>query len=156
MKKNEKKMILILVIVSILIIGVIWLVTRPKDASNNSNNKETSNSAAQGEYTKVEEDGTIVNTSEKLKENKEMQGFELTNIQFKEQNGETILSARVTNKTGETQKTFIGNIVLLDKKNNEIGRIPVRISTMEAGESRDIEATITESYANAFNFKLEK
>ena len=62
----------------------------------------------------------------------------------------------VTNKTGETQQTFMGNIILLDKKNNEIGRIPVRISTMEAGETRDIEATITESYANAFNFKLEK
>ena len=154
MKKKEKKMILILIIVSILIIGVIWLLTRPKDETNS--NKETNNSAAQGEYTKVEEDGTIVNTSEKLKEDKEMQGFELTNIEFKEKNGETILSARVTNKTGETQETFIGNIVLLDKKNNEIGRIPVRISTMEAGEVRDIEATITESYANAFNFKLEK
>ena len=154
MKKSEKKMILLLVIVSILIIGVIWFLTRPKDETNS--NKETNNSAAQGEYTKVEEDGTIVNTSEKLKENKEMQGFELTNIEFKEKNGETILSARVTNKTGETQQTFMGNIILLDKKNNEIGRIPVRISTMEAGETRDIEATITESYANAFNFKLEK
>lgn len=154
MKKKEKKMILILIIVSILIIGVIWFLTRPKDETNS--NKETNNSAAQGEYTKVEEDGTIVNTSEKLKENKEMQGFELTNIEFKEKNGETILSARVTNKTGETQQTFMGNIILLDKKNNEIGRIPVRISTMEAGETRDIEATITESYANAFNFKLEK
>ena len=154
MKKKEKKMILILIIVLILIIGVIWFLTRPKDETNS--NKETNNSAAQGEYTKVEEDGTIVNTSEKLKENKEMQGFELTNIEFKEKNGETILSARVTNKTGETQQTFMGNIILLDKKNNEIGRIPVRISTMEAGEVRDIEATITESYANAFNFKLEK
>lgn len=154
MKKKEKKMILILIIVSILIIGVIWFLTRPKDETNS--NKETNNSAAQGEYTKVEEDGTIVNTSEKLKEDKEMQGFELTNIEFKEKNGETILSARVTNKTGETQQTFMGNIILLDKKNNEIGRIPVRISTMEAGETRDIEATITESYANAFNFKLEK
>ena len=30
MKKSEKKMILILVIISILIIGIIWLVTRPK------------------------------------------------------------------------------------------------------------------------------
>lgn len=153
MKKSEKKMILILIIVSIFIIGAIWFATKPKDESNN---EETNNSAAQGEYTKVEEDGTIVNISEKLKENKEMQGFELTNIQFKERNGETILSARVTNKTGETQKTFIGNIILLDKNSKEIGRIPVRISTIEAGESRDIEATITESYANAYDFKLEK
>lgn len=153
MKKSEKKIILILIIVSILIIGVIWFATKPKDESNN---EETTDNVAQGEYTKVEEDGTIVNTSEKLKENKEMQGFELTNIEFKEKNGETILSVRVTNKTGETQQTFMGNIILLDKKNNEIGKIPVRISTMEAGETRDIEATITESYANAFNFKLEK
>lgn len=150
MKKNEKKMIGILILVAVLIIGVIYFVTRPTENATNGGGK------TEQEYTKVESDGTVVNTSEKLNEKKEMQGFEITNIQFKEQNGETILSARVTNKTGATQETFIGNVVVLNKSGAEIGKIPVRISELQAGEAIDIEATITESYVNAYDFKLEK
>ena len=172
MKKNEKKMLLILILVAALIIGVIYFATRPKDEVKATGGKTTASSAAQGEFTKVEE-GTIVNTSEKLKEDKKMkgkiekkrkklkekkeeEGFALTNIKLEEKNGETVLSARVTNKTGAAQETFIGNVVLLDKSGNEVGRIPVRISDTQDGESIDIEASITESYANAYNFKLEK
>ncbi len=164
MKSNEKKTILILIVVSVIIIGVTWHFTRGK----NSDGGETggnptagqvgnaANNASKGEYTRVEKDGTVVNTSEKLKTEREDSGFLISNISFEEKNGETILKATLMNKTESVQATFLGDIVLMDKSGNEIGRIPVRVSEMQAGEIRDIEATITESYANAYDFKLEK
>ena len=153
MKKQEKRMLLILVIVSVLIITIIWFATRNKE---NNNVGGTTENVEQGEFTKVEADGTIVNTSEKLKQTKENLGFSITNINFMKKGNETILTARVTNNTGEAQGDFLGQIVLLDKRGNEIGRIPAMITETENGEAIDIETTITESYANAYNFRLEK
>lgn len=149
MKSQEKRMILILIVVSALIITTIWLVTRKKDENNVSN-------VEQGEFTRVEADGTIVNTSEKLNQNKQNIGFSITNINFVKRGNETILTARVTNNTGAEQGSFFGKIVLLDKSGNEIGRIPVMISETQNGEAIDIETSITESYANAYDFRLEK
>lgn len=158
MKKEEKQGLLILIVVAILVITIIWFATRQK---NKAPNEITD--VAQEEYTKVEADGTVVNTSEKLKENKEEQGFLITNIEFKQKDGETTFTASITNKTGSNQESFLGNIVLLDKSGKEIGRIPVRLSDMQIGESIDVEAiirdagaTMTEGYANAYNFKLER
>ncbi len=153
MKKQEKRMLLILVIVSALIITIIWFATRNKE---NNNVGGTTENVEQGEFTKVEADGTIVNTSEKLKQTKENLGFSITNINFVKKGNETILTARVTNNTGEAQGDFLGKIVLLDKSGKEIGRIPVMISETQNGEAIDVETSITESYANAYDFRLEK
>ena len=151
MKKKEKRLILIFILVSILIVGIVWLVTRPK-----TNKTNASGSVAQGEFTKVDNEGTIVNTSEKINEDREELGFSITNVKLEEKNGETIISARITNKTESNQESFFGNIVLFDKQGNEIGRIPTMVSETQKGESIDIEASITESYVNAYDFKLEK
>ena len=153
MKKQEKRMLLILVIVSALIITIIWFATRNKE---NNNVGGTTENVEQGEFTRVEADGTIVNTSEKLKQTKENLGFSITNINFVKRGNETILTARVTNNTGEAQGDFLGQIVLLDKSGKEIGKIPVMISETQNGEAIDIETSITESYANAYDFRLEK
>ena len=160
MKSKEKKMILILIVVSVIIIAILWFVTRGKENNNENgnggNSGTTIQNAEQGEFTKVEEDGTIVNTSETLKQNKENIGFTITNINFVKKGNETILTARVTNNTGTEQEGFLGQIVLLDKNGNEMGRIPAMITETQSGEAIDIETSITESYANAYDFRLEK
>lgn len=156
MKKQEKRMLLILVIVSVLIITVIWFATRNKENNNVVETEKSTENVEQGEFTKVEADGTIVNTSEKLKENKENVGFSITNINFVKKGNETILTARVTNNTNSNQDSFFGKIILLDKSGKEMGRIPVMISETQKGETIDIETSITESYANAYDFRLEK
>ena len=153
MKSQEKRMLLILVIVSALIITIIWFATRNKE---NNNVGGTTENVEQGEFTRVEADGTIVNTSEKLKQTKEDLGFSITNINFVKKGNETILTARVTNNTGEAQGDFLGQIVWLEKSGKEIGKIPVMISETQNGEAIDIETSITESYANAYDFRLEK
>ena len=156
MKSNEKRNLLILVGVGILIILVIWFFTRGNSNKENNSNNSQASQTSQGEFTKKEEDGTIVNTSEKLNQDKNDSGFLVSNISFKEKDGETILEARITNLTGSEQPSFFGTIVLFDKNGNEMGRIPVGVAETQKGETVQVKAKITESYANAYDFKLEK
>ena len=62
MKKKEKQGLIILIMVAILIIAIIWFATRPKNEEPNTPNGTSQSQVAQGEYTKVEADGTVVNT----------------------------------------------------------------------------------------------
>ena len=151
MRASEKKGIMILIGVSILIIVGLMLVVKSNNNNKGKDGDKTigeGSSTQQGEYTKVESGGTIINTSKKVNEDKKMEGFAISNVQLKE--------ARITNNTNSNQASLFGKVILLDKGNNEIGRIPVKVSETKAGETIEIEASITESYANAYDFKLEK
>ena len=161
MKSSEKKGILILILVSIVIIAVIYGITHGSKNENKNTNtanqtiSDTNQSqvdASRGEFTKTESDGTVVNTSNKLKEDKVESGFEISNINFSEKDGHTSLEADVTNMTGN----FMAEIVLLDKEGKEQGRIPVAIPETQIGETVGIQAGINDQYANAYNFRLEK
>lgn len=168
MKKSEKKAILILILVGVLVIAGIYGVTRLLNRENTSkqNNTENTNKnetiemsdvdSSRGEFTQIESDGTVVNTSEKLKETKNEDGFELSNISYSEKDGHTSLEADVTNMTGSNQGNFMAEIVLIDKEGKEQARIPVAIPEMQIGETVGIQAGINDSYANAYNFRLER
>lgn len=165
MKENEKRGILILIILSIVVVVVLVMIFRPhknNEIANGgtANQGQTNNGQVnngQGEYVKTNAEGEKVNTSEKINSTKEVGEYTLSNVSLKETNGETVMSARITNKSGRDQGGFFGNIVLVDKSNKEIGKIPVKVSDMKAGETREIGATITESYAeNAYDYRLEK
>ena len=155
MKSSEKKGILILILVSIVIIAVIYGITHGSKNENKNTNtanqtiSDTNQSqvdASRGEFTKTESDGTVVNTSNKLKEDKVESGFEISNINFSEKDGHTSLEADVTNMTGTAQ----------GKEGKEQGRIPVAIPETQIGETVGIQAGINDQYANAYNFRLEK
>lgn len=161
MKSNEKRGILILILVVIIIIGIMFAVTRgSKDTNPNINNEENIELSqvdpSRGEFTKTESDGTVVNTSDKLKEDKVESGFEISKINYTEKDGHTVLEADVTNMTGSSQSAFMADIVLLDKEGKEQGRIPVAIPDTQTGETICVQAGINDQYANAYNFKLEK
>ena len=165
MKSNEKRGILILILVAIIIIGIMFAVTRgsknnSKDTNQNINNEENIELSqvdpSRGEFTKTESDGTVVNTSDKLKEDKVESGFEISNINYTEKDSHTVLEADVTNMTGSSQSAFMAEIVLLDKEGKEQGRIPVAIPDTQTGETICVQAGINDQYANAYNFKLEK
>ena len=155
MKKSEKKMILILVLVSIFIIGVIYVVTRPKKEENkNENNIEN---IVKEEFVKVQEDGTKVNISNKLKEEEDLDGLKIRNIRLTENNGQSTLLADVTNTTStDVKDAFFVNITLLDKEGKEIDTILGIITPVKAGQTITLNAGIEENYANAYDFKVVK
>ena len=149
MKKSEKKMILILVIVSILIIGVIWLVTRPKK-------EEIVENEVVEEFVQVLGDGKKLNTSTKLNETKTVNGLEFSNIYLTEKDSSTDLIATVKNNTGKdiTEITFV-EVTLIDKEGKEIVKLDGAIAPIKAGGEKQFQINTTLDYANAYDFKVE-
>lgn len=169
MKENEKKGILILIIVSIVIIAIICVALLNRSAESDETNPEATSSSEQTNkdekenksqttenYTKKKEDGTTANISSKLKEDKEINGFTITNIKLEQKDDETLFTAEAVNKTGSKQEAFWVNIILVDKEGHEITRMLTNINSTENGESAEVKAGITENCVNAYDFKLEK
>ena len=133
----------------VLIIGIITTIR--KVSSDDKKQGEVSQTTVQ------KSDGTTVNISEKIKENKEIKGFKISNGEIKEKNGQTELVALVTNETGLDQSGFLVNVVLYDKEEKELGKIPASIIATKAGETIRIRAGITiKNYVEAYDFKLEE
>ena len=152
--KNKKVIISIIIIVALaIILGSIYLV---KNNKKEENEKSGNGVVVQEEFRQILEDGTKINTSEELKTTKNIDGLEITNIQLIEKNGETILTAEVKNTTDKETEIMGINIIVLDKEGKEIGKIPGVISSLGAGETKQLNIGITEDYSDAYNFKVEK
>ncbi len=160
MKKKERRNLLILVIVGVIILAILAGVRNSKQKelgkTQEQEGEQTTQTQQVGEYEQLLEDGTKINTSEELKKDKEIEGIKISNIQLSQQNGQTVLLADVTNP-GQTETDVIGiKIIVLDKEGNEIGEIPGAISPLKAGETKQFNTGITQDYSNAYNFKVEK
>ena len=146
MKILEKKGILTLIVILIIIIAIVVISKVVKE------DKEEKTE----EYVEVLEDGTKLNVSEQLKESKNIDGIEIANIQLTEQNGQSVLLADATNTNNTNTGVMPINIIILDKDGNEIVKIPGVIAPLKAGETKQLNVGITEDYANAYDFKIEK
>lgn len=157
MKKNEKKMILILVIVSIVIIGIIYLATRPsKNESESITTKESTTNENVEEFVQVLGDGKKLNNSTKLNETKKVNGLEFSKIYLTEKDNSTDLIATVKNNTGKdiTKMTFV-KVTLLDKEGKNIATLDGAIAPIKAGEEKQFQLNSTLDYANAYDLKIE-
>ena len=152
MKKKEKRMILILLVILVIAI-VIFAVTKNKKGEQ-VENTEVENKPVE-EFVQVLEDGTKLNTSTKFNESREVNGFKFENIQFTEQNGQSVLLADVTNNTEEaiTDYTLV-DVILYDKNGQEIITLGGIISPLQPGEKTQFNMSSTLDYANAYDFKI--
>ena len=90
MKKKEKQMIGILILVAAVIITIIFFATRPKKDENKG--VEIQNTVKE-EFVQVLEDGTKLNVSSKLNEAKTVNGLKIQNIQLTNKNKPVVLLA---------------------------------------------------------------
>jgi len=156
--------IFLIVIIIVTILSIVLIVNGNKSKENQIIPQDSLNPDTESDEEKIVEtltdttakqaDGTIVNTSKKLKESKEIKGFKIINISFKESNGQSELIADIVNETGSNQPGFLIDVVLYDKAGNEVGRIPASIIETKAGETIRLQAGITEHYVEAYDFKL--
>ena len=153
MKKKEKQMILVLIVVGVIILGIIYFVTRPKEEEGTVNDVAEQNEVVE-EFVQVLEDGSKLNTSTKLNETKNVDGLEIGNIQLSMVGGETTLFADVKNNTGSDLGVTAIDIILLDKNEEEIVTIGGVIGDVKAGESVRLEASTTLDFANGYDFKV--
>lgn len=150
MKSSQKKGIII-ALVLIVIVALIALILM----NQKNKEKEVSVEPESETYTKELEDGTKINISEEFNQTKTYNGLEISNIQFTEKNGMSVLLADVKN-TGKTKhEVEIVKITIIGKDGEEITTIKPIIGDIEAGEKIKLNASITADVTNAKDFKIE-
>ena len=153
MKKQEKRMILILL--AVLAIVIIALVINKNAKKENKENKaETANNTVAEEFVQVLEDGTKLNTSEQLNKTKQVGAYKFENMQLTEQGSQTVLLADVTNTSSSATNMQLLDVTLLDKNGKEIVTIGGIISPLQPRAKTQFNTSMTLDYANTYDFKI--
>ena len=144
---------MILILLAILLIAIVIFAVTKNKKGNNNENTEVENKPVE-EFVQVLEDGTKLNTSTKLNESRDVNGFKFENIQFTEQKGQSVLLADVTNNTGKATDFTLVDVILLDKTGKEIVTLGGIISPLQPGAKTQFNTSMTLDYANAYDFKI--
>lgn len=157
MKNNEKKLIIVLIAVLVIggIIVSIAIKNGNKKEKNNKNDINENNNVVEEKYVSQLEDGTKLNISEELNETKKYKDLEISNIQYTEKDGMTVLLADVTNVGDTIQKEEIVKIVVLGENGETLTDFKTIIEEIKPGETKQINASVTADFANAKDFKIE-
>lgn len=155
MKKKEKQIIGVLVLITIFII-VIAIVVRSinKNKENTTENQEEN--IVTEEFVDVLDDGTRVNKSDKLHETKIFDEMEISNFSLTEKENVTLLLGTITNTSSEVKGDYPINIKVIDKDGNEIITVAAYIGKLEPGERCELNTSATFDYANAYDFEISK
>jgi len=162
MKKN-KKIITTLIVVVIVIVGkiFIWKNANKNEETNKiqeidqNENKQEVNEIVE-KYVEELEDGTKLNISNKLKETKRLDGLEISNIQLTYKNGMCILLADIVNTTNQDISLTPINLKLYDEQRNVLETLDGLISETKAGEKTQLNIGVSNDFANAYDFTIEK
>ena len=147
MKKSEIKMIVIILIVGLIVIGVML-------ATRGTNKKGEETTETEESYTEVLEDGTRINTSEKTKKTKTVEGLEISNLQITEKDNVTIMLGTITNKSTETKEDITLKIKILDRNGKEITTVENYIGKLEVGKSTQLNTSTTYDYADMYDYEV--
>ncbi len=166
MKKNKnQRLLLVLMLLIILILAIyliIYAVTKIGKAKNNTVQITDGDFTAtleqentpEEKHVQVLDNGTKLNTSTKLHEEKSVDGFTFTNIQLTMTDSLTTLIADVTNTSGSDKPMTAFDIVFVDDDGNELVTFGSFINATKAGEKTSLESNGTLDYANAYDFKI--
>ena len=128
--------------------------TRTETQNTDNEQKQAPIKTPSTEFVEQLDDGTKVNTSQKVKETKNIRDYEVTDIKLTTTNGISTMIATVKNtgssKLPETEVT----IQILDKEGNIITDFLGVINELEAGATTTLNASVTADVSNAYDFKL--
>lgn len=130
----------------ILATSTIFVLT-----SCGKNNKENDQ-----KYTKEDETGEKVNTSEDLNKEKTFGDYKVSSISLKTETGANTLTATIENVSSKTTEEGVYNLIFTDKSGQEKGKITVFIKSMTPNETVEIRSTINLDVIDSYSFKLEK
>jgi len=171
-KRGKKRFRTIIVILVLIIIGIILInnnkgnenveeknietetKTESEDENDSEENIEPQNIIE--EFVDIVGEGTKLNVSNALNTEKVIDGLTITNIQLTSKNGVSQLLADVVNPTNSKAGDFAVSITALDKDGNEILKIEGYISPIAPGGKTQLSSSVTDDYANAYDFKIEK
>ena len=157
MTRDEKRWIVLLI--AVLVIAIVLIVGLAIGRNIKKEKKEENNNVGQvknEEYVEVLEDGTKVNTSNKLKENKKFGNLEISNISIEEKENETILEADVTNIGSNNEGDYAIYLLIKDDEGKEIKKIAGYINHIGPNEKTKLRIKTSYDFANAYDFEIEK
>ena len=156
MNSNEKRWIVLLVAVVVIAIVLIVVLT------GNKGKKEQIDQGAGQEievneekYTEELADGTKINTSEEFNSTKKYGNLEISNIQYTEKEGMSVLLADVKNTGSTKHEVEVVKITIIGENGETITEIKPIIGEIESGETIKLNASITADVTNAKDFKIE-
>lgn len=161
MKSEEKRMIgvLILITIVVIIVGIVMSINKgKKDEQGNKVvvGEGKGNTGKVEEFVSLQEDGTKVNTSNKLKETKTYDGLEIGNLQLTMKDNVSVISGEIRNVSDTARGGYPVSLVILDKEGNEIITIGAHIQNLEPGQTARLDTSATFDFANAYDFKITK
>ncbi len=149
MKRKEKLMITLLIIITIIAIAMfIKMKSGKKEDIKEQESKE--------ETVKILEDGTKLSTSSRLNEKKKFNGMEITNIQLTEKENVTLLLGTITNTSTTKQGDYPVDITAVDKNNKDIITISAYVPPLEPGESTQFSTNASLNFVNAYDFSISR
>lgn len=150
MKKNEIIFVGVLIIIAV---AIIFVITRGNKNDGNAKDNQTKTE----ENYNVLIDGTKLNKSDKIKDDRTYNGLKFSNFQLTEKNGKTTLLADVTNTTSSDISGFTTvDITFYDKSNKEMGKVVGLIAPLKASATTELNANLTFDCANAYDLKITK
>ena len=153
-KQKEFKLINVILVILVIAIAIVVINNIVKENKNKKENEKFTSNQESEKYITVLADGTKLNNSNKLNEEKKLGYLKVTNIQLTYKNGITNLLATVTNTSKEKTKQQNVNIIILDEDGKELRTIPGIIEELESGESTQLNSSITADFANAYDIKI--
>ena len=162
--KIEKNNVLVFVILLIMAIVIVAaLMWGLEDRTGNADSPFTPQIAEDSRLTGskyVEEtvEGLRVNTSDKIKEIKNIDGIEIKIEQLTSINNYTTILGTLKNTTDKQIVESDIVLIVYDDKGNELAKenIGKVIPTLAENQEMDLNISIIEDYANAYDLKFEK
>ena len=163
MEENDKKFIIILIIIVIMVIGIVGFLIWGFSNSNNENLptepqiKEESMLTG-SKYVSEEVKGYRINTSEKVKETKYFENLEIKISQLSSIDNRTTFLGTIKNTGSEKYEGADIVLVIYDDEGHELAKENIGnvIQPLEANQETELNISITNDYANAYDFKFER
>ncbi len=127
MSRNEKRLILVLISITMIAI-IVFTITRNNKNDEVIDNQEQTANVSQAENTQIS--------------NKEINGIEINNININENNGNITVTANATNNTNSTKDEFTVTIKLKNAQGEVLQELGALIGKTSPGETRQIMATV--------------
>ena len=152
MNSNQKRWIVLVAVIVMLIIILAIVFSRRGE----SQNEVTQGEREENEeiYVTELEDGTKLNTSEEFNNEKRYGNLVISNMQYTEQNGMTVMLADVTNEGSTVHEPEIVTITIYGENNEVITELHPAIGRIEPGETIKINASTTADVANAKDYEI--
>ena len=158
MTKNERKWIFLIIGIMVIVLIVVLLVKviggkgKAEEQNNLAGNNQVQN---EEKYVETLDDGTKLNVSEDLNKDRTYNGLEISNIQYTEKNGFTVLLADIKNPLSTKHEKELVKISIIGENGEIITQTDAIIGEIEVGGTYQINATIAADVSNAKDIKIE-